>query len=292
VLQHGTNYLQHWRQTRTTIIRFSRKPKVAIALKGRENQSFQLSAKTDVTYNSILFRFELPSKNMRLGLPVGKHVLLSFTESDNLVSRPYTPVTSDEELGFFDLLIKVYPTGKMGNYLKNLPIGKSVNVKGPQGMIEYFGNGKFCVRRKYKANPQQAIEQVQHVKTIGMIAGGTGLTPMLQIIRAVLKHSQTDKTKLSLIFANVAEEDILLRAELEKYEQQHSSQFHLFYTLDKPSENWTGGRGFVSAEMIAKHLPPPSPDTLILICGPPPMLGAMEKNLGALDFKEEHYFKY
>lgn len=34
---------------------------------------------------------------------------------------------------------------------------------------------------------------------------------------------------------------------------------------------WTGGKGFVTADMIAEHLPPPGPETLVLRCGPPPM---------------------
>jgi len=264
-----------------------------VALKGKESQSFRLSSKTNVTYNSILFRFDLPEKDMRLGLPVGKHVLLSYTDDEKkMVSRPYTPVTSDDELGSFDLLIKIYPQGKMGNYLKNLTIGTGVDVKGPQGMIQYFGNGKFWVKRKYKANPQVAAESVQTVKNVGMIAGGTGLTPMLQVIRSVLKASLKDKTNLSLIFANVTEEDILLRNELEQYAKSFPSQFHLHFTLDKPPENWSQGRGFVTAEMISKHLPPPSSDTLILVCGPPPMLNFMEKNLDGLDYKEDQYFKY
>ena len=57
-----------------------------------------------------------------------------------------------------------------------------------------------------------------------MIAGGTGITPMLQVIRAILKNPR-DTTKLYLIFANQTEEDILLRQELESLQ---SDRFHLW----------------------------------------------------------------
>jgi len=252
---------------------------------------FPLAAKTSINYNSILFRFNLQTPHTRLGLPVGKHILLSFTGQDGqMVSRPYTPVSSDDQLGFFELLIKIYPEGKMGNYLKNLPLLSEVNVRGPQGNIEYQRNGNFVVRRKYKDNPKDLITKKQKISRVGMIAGGTGLTPMLQIIREVL-HNPHDRTELSLIFANVAEQDILLRNELDRYATE-KKQFKVFYTLDKPPENWPQGKGFVTAQMISQHLPPPGPDNLILVCGPPPMLVAMQKNLDSLDYQEDHVYKY
>ena len=53
-----------------------------------------------------------------------------------------------------------------------------------------------------------------------MIAGGTGITPMLQLIRAILKDPR-DKTKMWLVFANQTENDILLRTELEEVASNH-----------------------------------------------------------------------
>ena len=70
-----------------------------------------------------------------------------------------------------------------------------------------------------------------------MIAGGTGITPMLQIIRQVFKD-ENDGTQLWLLYANQTESDILLRKELEEVRDKHSERFHLWYTLDRPSEGW------------------------------------------------------
>lgn len=41
------------------------------------------------------------------GLPVGQHVYLSARVNDQLVIRAYTPVSCDEEKGYFDLVVKV-----------------------------------------------------------------------------------------------------------------------------------------------------------------------------------------
>jgi cytochrome-b5 reductase len=99
-----------------------------------------------------------------------------------------------------------------------------------------------------------------------MIAGGTGITPMLQIIRAALKNPQ-DPTRLSLIYANVNYEDVLLKKELDELAGQYPSRFKVFYVLNNPPTGWTGGVGFVSKEQIARHLPATHDNIKILLCG-------------------------
>ncbi len=70
-------------------------------------------------------------------------------------------------------------------------------------------------------------------KHIAMIAGGTGITPMMQIIREIAKHP-ADDTKISLIFGNVSVDDILLRKELEDVRKEHDF-VNVYFTLDKVS---------------------------------------------------------
>lgn len=65
--------------------------------------------------------------------------------------------------------------------------------------------------------------------------GGTGIAPMLQLIRHILKDPK-DETKLSLLFANQTEKDILLRDELEQAAKEHPDRFKFWYTLDRPTE--------------------------------------------------------
>lgn len=108
-----------------------------------------------------------------------------------------------------------------------------------------------------------------------MIAGGTGITPMLQIIRAALK-SPLDETKLSLIYANVSLDDILLKEELDEFAEQYPNRFKVYYVLNNPPEEWSGGVGFVSKEHIEKYIPPSADDIKVLMCGPPPMMNAMK----------------
>ena len=119
---------------------------------------------------------------------------------------------------------------------------------------------------------------------IGMIAGGTGITPCLQILRAALRDPK-DKTQFSLLYANVSEDEILLRDELTSLQDTYPHRFSVHYFLNTPPPTgWTGGVGFITREAIAQHLPPASADSRILMCGPPPMMEAMKKHLSALQF--------
>jgi len=83
-----------------------------------------------------------------------------------------------------------------------------------------------------------------------MIAGGTGITPMLQVVKAVIRgRAAGDKTEIDLIFANVTEQDILLREDLDTLAKEDPG-FRVHYVLDRPPEGWTGGVGYVTSEMI------------------------------------------
>ena len=260
-------------------------------MKAEAYQPFKLLTRTQVSANTVLFRFALQHSAQRVGLPVGKHMLLRCTDAEGkVVSRAYTPVSSDDDLGHFDLLVKLYPQGKMSQHLQAMQLGASIDVRGPQGSLEYRGDGVFNIVRRLAAGGSAV--QTYNVKSVGMIAGGSGITPMLQLLRDVSKRSATDFTKLSLLYANVTEADILLRAELEELREARSLT-DIFYTLDRPaSEAWTGGRGFVTTDMIKANLPPPASATLVLLCGPKPMVDMMEKHLLALGYTEEMYFKY
>ncbi|KAG6772521.1 hypothetical protein POTOM_023934 [Populus tomentosa] len=166
-----------------------------------------------------------------------------------LLAKWYTPISDPDSKGYFDLLIKVYPEGKMSQHFATLKSGDVVEVKGPIEKLRYSPNMK---------------------KHIGMIAGGTGITPMLQVIEAILKNPD-DNTQVSLLYANVSPDDILLKQKLDFLAASHPN-LKIFYTVDNPPKNWKGGSGYISKDMVVKGLPRPSDDTIILVCGPPGMM--------------------
>lgn len=125
-----------------------------------------------------------------------------------------------------------------------MKIGDMLEVKGPKGQMRYHS------------------ELARH---IGMIAGGTGITPCLQIIQQILKDPD-DNTKINFIYANVKEDDILMKGDLDALAEKHD-QFDVYYFLNEPPEGWKGGEGHISKEAIADFLPKPAHDSKIMMCG-------------------------
>nr|CAG4644227.1 EOG090X0BKI [Lepidurus arcticus] len=256
----------------------------------------KLIEKHVISHDTRRFRFALPSSEHVLGLPVGQHVYLSARIGGQLVIRPYTPVTSDDDKGYMDLVVKVYfrnvhpkfpEGGKLSQYLESLPIGEVVDVRGPSGLLVYEGKSRFAIKTEKKA-PASLVQ----ASKLNMISGGTGITPMLQLIRQILKDPE-DKTEMALLFANQTPSDILLKEELEEACDKNPHRLKLWYTVDRPDESWKFSTGFVSAEMIAEHLLPPGPDTLVLLCGPPPMVNfACQPNLDKLGYSSKLRFAY
>jgi len=256
-----------------------------------------LVEKEEISHDTRRFRFALPSVDHVLGLPIGQHIYLNAKVDGSLVIRPYTPISSDDDdEGYFDLVIKVYfkgvhpkfpDGGKMSQHLNNLRIGDTIDIRGPSGRFIYLGKGRFSIKPD---NKSPAV--VHKVKKVGMIAGGTGITPMFQLIKHVLKDP-TDKMELFLLFANQTEDDILLRKELEALASANGDKFKLWYTVDRPTKDWQYSSGFISTEMISEHLPPPSEEGFILMCGPPPMIKlACIPNLDTLGYNPALRFAY
>lgn len=227
-------------------------------LNPRKYQSLTLVDRRKQSHNTYRLTVALPQPHDRLGLPVGQHVNIQAEIENKLVSRSYTPTSSNKDLGRMDLTVKVYPDGKMGNYLASLPLGNSVMVRGPSGSFQkyhrYLCDHLYC------------------------IAGGSGITPMYQFIRAVCEETR-DNTKVTLLYANRAVEDILFQKELDMYSRKHADQFNYVNVLSRPPADWAAETGRISQDTIKKYMPPEREQSKYLICGPDGMVSSMKEIL-------------
>ena len=117
---------------------------------------------------------------------------------------------------------------------------------------------------------------------ITLIAGGSGITPVYQLIQGILKNPE-EKTKITLVYGVNTDEDILLRDRFDEYERRFPGRFRAFYTVSKPAEGSTLPRGYIDAELLRKVMPEAgAEDGMFFLCGPPPMEKAM---LGCKGFR-------
>ncbi|PWY88640.1 hypothetical protein BO94DRAFT_565508 [Aspergillus sclerotioniger CBS 115572] len=230
----------------------------------KEYKSLPLIRKDTLSPNVFKFVFQLPNPQDVVGLPIGQHVAIRANVNGTMVSRSYTPTSNNLDKGVLELVIKCYPDGMLtGQHLANLKLGDTIQLRGPKGAMKYTKG--LCTK-------------------IGMIAGGTGITPMYQLIRAICEDA-TDLTEISLIYANRTEEDILLRRELDAFAQRYPRNLKIWYMLDSPSQDWPYGKGYVTSDIMKDRLPSPSLDTKIMLCGPPGMVNASKKALVSMGFQ-------
>lgn len=229
-------------------------------------QTLPLTAKVLVAPNVYRLVFALPTPSTVVGLPIGQHVSIAAPVGGKTVSRSYTPVSNNADRGVLELVIKVYPDGALtGGYLADLAVGDEVQFRGPKGAMRYRRN--LCRR-------------------LGMVAGGTGITPMYQVIRAICEDDR-DTTEVSLVYANRTEEDILLRAELEAFARRYPKNLKIHYMLDQPpATGWAYGTGFVNKDVLAERMPAPAADTKVMLCGPPGMVKGATGALVQLGFAQ------
>ncbi|DAZ92836.1 TPA: hypothetical protein N0F65_000516 [Lagenidium giganteum] len=253
-----------------------------VALSPAEFRSFKVSKVESLTHNTKRLRLELPSEDHETGLHVASFLLAKATIDGKTVMRPYTPTNLTEEKGFVELVVKGYPSGTMSKHIVELQVGDSLEIKGPIPKFKYEAN-------KYKK--------------VALIAGGSGLTPCLQVAKKICRDG-SDNTEVVMIFANQTEEDIILRDEIDAMQYMYP-QFKVYYVLSKPSAGWKGYTGHVNKEMLKELLSSPSDDQFIGVCGPPGMMEAVSGNkapdktqgelkglLKDLGFTESQVFKF
>lgn len=228
-----------------------------------------LHKKDRVSWDTRVFQFKLEHDEQKIGLPTGQHLMMRLRDpvTREAIIRSYTPISQTDKNGFVDVLVKVYfqtkeqKGGKMSMALEALPIGHFVDFKGPIGKFEYLGNGRCTVNGTERT-----------IKHFVMICGGSGITPIYQVFRAIMQDKQ-DPTKCTVLNGNRLVEDILCREDLDRFAEENAEKCKLLHTLSKAPDDWTGLRGRIAGPLLDKHahqnvLGCEAGESMVLICGP------------------------
>ncbi|KAM3585879.1 hypothetical protein VKS41_002419 [Umbelopsis sp. WA50703] len=183
-----------------------------------------LHKKERISPDTWRFVFHLPDSKQYPGLPVGKHVYLRGIKNGKLMVRPYTPSCCSP--GVLEFIIKVYRPnqqytqgGQFSQYIGSLQVGDTVEIKGPIGNFVYLGIGIYNHAR---------LKSPIHTADVSCICAGTGITPIWQVLKAIIDETGNVFPRISVIYGNRSEEDIILRQELEEMQRNlGSSRFSL-----------------------------------------------------------------
>ena len=170
------------------------------------------------------------------------------------------------------LAFTIKELGDFTTSIKNLAQGQRVYVDGPYGAF--------------------SVDRHPDSRAFVFIAGGIGITPMMSMLRTLSERG--DLRPLTLIYANKTLEAVTFLEEIEKLPQRLNLK--VVQVLESPPEGWCGEKGFVNVDVLKRHMPPNrSPNGAeIFICGPGPMMNAVEKALIQLgvpmgDFHSERF---
>lgn len=184
---------------------------------------------------------QVPITNVLVGVPFQE----PGAEAPKVVARPYNPLTVDEP-GSLTILVKKYQDAKIGSKLHSLEVGQTIGVKGG--------------RQQWPFEPHKYTHY-------GMVAGGTGITPLIQAASHILEKDSV--AKVTLVCANKTPQDILLLDELAALQKAYPKRLAIFHHVDSVAGTQ------VTPELLKRHMPAAGPGVLIMVCGPMGMLKAV-----------------
>lgn len=254
-----------------------------VFLQSRAWTSATLHEKLRVSWDTRIFRYKLQHDEQDLGLPTGQHLMIRLRDpkTQEAIIRSYTPISETSQKGYMDVLIKIYfetqaiKGGKMSQAMEALPIGTGVDFKGPIGKFGYRGRGVYYLNN-----------QERRVKRFFMICGGSGVTPIFQVFRAVMRDDE-DPTSCVVLDGNRLEEDILCREDLDALVVKGKGRGKVLHTLTQGNEQWTGLRGRINAELVNQHCGERDCETVVLICGPEALEKSIHKVFKDLGWEDE-----
>jgi predicted ferric reductase len=117
----------------------------------------------------------------------------------------------------------------------------------------------------------------------GFVAGGVGIAGLISMVRTMA--DRRDVRPAVLFYANGDWDGVAFREELEQLEER--LDLTVVHVLERPPEGWTGETGYVTAKVLARHLPRGYKRFQFFICGPDPMMDAAEAALVRLGVPPE-----
>jgi len=238
------------------------------------------------TKDSVTLFFDIPSslRETFTFIP-GQYLTLKVNVNGNELRRPYSICTAhhDKKIG---VTVKKLANGKVSSYLNDQTASiDTIALMPPEG--------KFIL----KADPDKKRNHI-------FICAGSGITPILSMIRSVLEDEA--KSSCFLLYGNKNEDSIIFKDALDDLQAKYSGQLHVLHALSEPKQTkesglkglfgkkkktWDGLEGRIDKEKLDELLELVSPaisDTQFYLCGPSGLIDNMKKAISDLGHSDKN----
>ncbi|KAK7100428.1 NADH-cytochrome b5 reductase-like [Littorina saxatilis] len=247
------------------------------ALSSSEYHQYQITAVIPETHDTWRFTCRL-GPDQSLGLLPGQHVVIRGYVEGKPITRQYTPVSDVRLKGAFHLLIKVYRDGRMSQVVRTCQVGDGLEIRGPFGCLQYTPN--------------------QYSRVL-MLAAGTGVAPMAQLIQAMLTN-EDEEGRVRLLYACRTYHDILMKSEIAEWRQFWNFSATFLLSQEPPTETPSGQyqygeeivHGKINKTLLEKELGKNVSGTRVLVCGTRSFDSDMLQILDVCNFPKDHIFKF
>lgn len=223
-----------------------------------------------VSKDAVALTFDIPLQYIsQFRFKQGQFITLKININGENVMRSYSICTSPYSEKELKVAVKEVPGGKMSTYInKHLKVGDTIEVMPP--------SGKFYTELN-SANQ----------KTYILFAGGSGITPMMSIIKSILFIEK--QSKIVLFYANREIDNVIFQNEIDTLAKNNPS-FKVIYIFDNPPANYPPEQSGLLDEnkiktLLQKHAPSNADE--YFICGPTPMMQIIENTLKKLNTPPE-----
>lgn len=207
--------------------------------------SLQIKEILQETHDTKTYRFDF-SKRPWTFLP-GQFITVKFLIDGKPAIRSYSISSSPTQQDHLDITVKITPNGLTSVYLfDKVKAGDRFEIRGPFGKCTY-------------------TEDLG--KNIVLIGAGSGIAPLMSILRYVI--DKKTGAKVTLFYSNKTKEDIIFYKELAQLEKENPN-FRCILTVTRDETGWTGKTGRITAEMLSENIA--DKDTAIFYAAGPPAM--------------------
>jgi ferredoxin-NADP reductase/DMSO/TMAO reductase YedYZ heme-binding membrane subunit len=218
-------------------------------------RSLQISSIVRQTGDTVTLRFPL-SVGMPLGAKPGQFLTFDWVVNGKKVPRSYSVSSSPRRNDYVEVTVK--QQGVVSTFLnREAQPGLNVTAHGPFG--------QFC------------FDETRH-KRIVLLAGGSGITPIMSMLRYI--EEVAPETQVNLFYGVRGESDVIFGEDLANL-QKRLPAFRYILIASRPGPDWTGLHGYLSRSTLEDVLENIDGRTFFL-CGPPPFMQSMKEILSAL----------